>query len=61
MSRGGRGATRGGFGARGGFGTSNPPPMGLTFADVQAMSREQSALYPVCPLSVSHSIKNYVI
>ncbi|KAI9465726.1 DNA-directed RNA polymerase III, subunit Rpc31 [Lactarius psammicola] len=46
MSRGGRAATRGGFGARGGFGTNNPPPMGLTFADVQAMSREQSALYP---------------
>ena len=53
MSRGGRAATRGGFGSRGGFGTNNPPPMGLTFADVQAMSREQSALYPVRPPSLS--------
>ncbi|KAH8996345.1 DNA-directed RNA polymerase III, subunit Rpc31 [Lactarius hatsudake] len=46
MSRGGRAAGRGGFGARGGFGTNNPPPMGLTFTDLQTMSREQSALYP---------------
>ncbi|KAH9060591.1 DNA-directed RNA polymerase III, subunit Rpc31 [Lactarius vividus] len=46
MSRGGRVASRGGFGARGGFGTNNPPPMGLTFTDLQTMSREQSALYP---------------
>ncbi|KAI0262526.1 DNA-directed RNA polymerase III, subunit Rpc31 [Gloeopeniophorella convolvens] len=46
MSRGGRGGGRGGFSGRGGFGSNNPPPMGLTFADIQAMSREQSALYP---------------
>ncbi|KAI0064279.1 hypothetical protein BV25DRAFT_1914491 [Artomyces pyxidatus] len=48
MSRGGRGGGRGGFGGggRGGFGANNLPPMGLTFADIQSMSREQSALYP---------------
>ncbi|KAK1231343.1 hypothetical protein PQX77_005543 [Marasmius sp. AFHP31] len=40
----GRGRGRGG---RGGFGASRElPPMGLTFADIQAMSREQTALYP---------------
>ncbi|KAL0577189.1 hypothetical protein V5O48_004787 [Marasmius crinis-equi] len=40
----GRGRGRGG---RGGFGGSRElPPMGLTFADIQAMSREQTALYP---------------
>ncbi|KAI0074101.1 hypothetical protein K474DRAFT_1665853 [Panus rudis PR-1116 ss-1] len=43
MSRGGRGGGRGG---RGGFGPSSLPPMGLTFADIQNMSREASALYP---------------
>ena len=49
MSRGGRGGGRGGFGgsSRGGFGPSNLPPMGLTFADIQNMSREASELYPV--------------
>lgn len=47
MSRAGRGGGRGGFGGRNTFGTNNPPPMGLTFADIQAISREQSALYPV--------------
>ncbi|TFY80077.1 hypothetical protein EWM64_g3928 [Hericium alpestre] len=48
MSRGGRGGGRGGFGGggRGGFGAGSLPPMGLTFADIQAMSREPSALYP---------------
>ena len=49
MSRTGRGGGRGGFGGRPSFGGNNPPPMGLTFADIQAMSREQSALYPVRP------------
>ena len=50
MSRGGgrggrgwRGGGRGGFG-----GASNLPPMGLTFTDIQNLSREASALYPVC-------------
>jgi hypothetical protein len=48
MSRAGRGGGRGGFGGRNTFGgANNPPPMGLTFADIQAISREQSALYPV--------------
>jgi hypothetical protein len=51
MSRTARGGSRGGFGGRPSFGSNNPPPMGLTFADIQAMSREQSALYPVCPRS----------
>ncbi|ESK86394.1 hypothetical protein Moror_4987 [Moniliophthora roreri MCA 2997] len=47
MSGRGRGGGRGGRGGRGGFGgSSNLPPMGLTFADIQAMSREQTALYP---------------
>lgn len=47
MSRGGRGG-RSGFGGRGGFGGSGAlPPMGLTYADVQSMSREATALYPV--------------
>ncbi|KAI6029582.1 hypothetical protein PISMIDRAFT_9269 [Pisolithus microcarpus 441] len=50
MSRGGRGGGRGGRGGfRGGgsaFGAGTMPPMGLTFADVQAMSREADALYP---------------
>lgn len=50
MSRGGRGGGRGGFGGggRGGFGAGNLPPLGLTFADIQSMSREQSEAYPVC-------------
>jgi DNA-directed RNA polymerase III subunit RPC7 len=48
MSRTGRGG-RGGFGGRSSLVANNPPPMGLTFADIQAMSREQSALYPVRP------------
>ena len=47
MSRTGRGGGRGGFGGRPSFGANNPPPMGLTFADIQAISREQGALYPV--------------
>lgn len=51
MSRGGRGGGgRGGFGrGRGGFGggASSMPPMGLTFADIQSLSREEDALYPV--------------
>ncbi|KAG7095418.1 hypothetical protein E1B28_006167 [Marasmius oreades] len=38
---GGRARGRGGFG-----GSREPPPMGLAFADIQAMSREQTALYP---------------
>lgn len=48
MSRGGRGGRgRGGFGrGRGGF-AGNMPPMGLTFADLQSLSREEDALYPV--------------
>ena len=48
MSRGGRGGGRGG--GRAGFRGAGPggnPPMGLTFADIQAMSREADALYPV--------------
>lgn len=51
MSRGGRGGFGGG---RGGFGGSaNMPPMGLSFADIQSLSREPTALYPVsmlCPV-----------
>ncbi|KAF8802261.1 hypothetical protein BYT27DRAFT_7226563 [Phlegmacium glaucopus] len=39
--RGGRGGGRGGFG-----GASTLPPMGLTFADLQNLSREATALYP---------------
>ncbi|ETW78090.1 hypothetical protein HETIRDRAFT_325316 [Heterobasidion irregulare TC 32-1] len=58
--RGGRGGGRGGFGGggRGGFGAGNLPPMGLTFADIQSMSREQSALYPaveVLPVLTEYS------
>ncbi|KAK0458893.1 DNA-directed RNA polymerase III, subunit Rpc31 [Desarmillaria tabescens] len=41
MSR-GRGFGRG----RGSFGAGNLPPMGLTHADVQAISREATAMYP---------------
>jgi hypothetical protein len=41
--RGWRGVGRGGFG-----GASNLPPMGLSFADIQNLSREASSLYPVC-------------
>ena len=44
---GGRGNGRGGFGAKSHFGTGNLPPMGLTFADIQSMSRDAAALYPV--------------
>lgn len=44
MSRGARGGGRGG---RGGFGAANLPPMGLTFADIQNLSREAGELYPV--------------
>jgi DNA-directed RNA polymerase III subunit RPC7 len=48
-----RGGGRGGRGWRGGGrgrfgGASNLPPMGLTFTDIQNLSREASALYPVC-------------
>ncbi|KAI0296472.1 hypothetical protein BC826DRAFT_1091130 [Russula brevipes] len=57
MSRAGRGGARGGFGGRPSFGTNNPPPMGLTFADIQAMSREQSALYP--PLEPLPALTEY--
>lgn len=48
MSRGGRGGGRG-RGGRGGFGglSGNVPPMGLTFADLQNLSREATELYPV--------------
>lgn len=43
-----RGGGRGGFRGRGGgFGAGSMPPMGLTFADIQAMSREGDVLYPV--------------
>ncbi|KAI0090445.1 DNA-directed RNA polymerase III, subunit Rpc31 [Irpex rosettiformis] len=58
MSRGGRGGGRGGrggFGGRNGFGglSGNVPPMGLTFADIQNLSREATELYPVLdPLPV---------
>lgn len=47
MSRGGgRGGGRGG---RGGFGGgATLPPMGLSFADIQNLSREATAMYPVC-------------
>ncbi|KAF8734616.1 hypothetical protein AX14_003293 [Amanita brunnescens Koide BX004] len=45
MSRGGGRGGRGGA-RRGGFGPSNPLPMGLTFLDIQTMSREATALYP---------------
>ena len=50
MSRGGgRGGRGGGRGGRGGFGgANNLPPMGLTFADIQNLSREATAMYPVC-------------
>ena len=47
MSRGGRGRRGGGFGGRGGFGANNLPPMGLTFSDIQSMSREENEMYPV--------------
>ena len=40
---GGRGRGRGGFGGMSG----NAPPMGLTFADIQNLSREATELYPV--------------
>ncbi|KAJ3988751.1 DNA-directed RNA polymerase III, subunit Rpc31 [Lentinula detonsa] len=42
--RGGRGG--GGRGRGRGFGAGALPPMGLSFADIQAMSREATALYP---------------
>ncbi|KAF9652335.1 hypothetical protein BDM02DRAFT_3137339 [Thelephora ganbajun] len=48
MSRGGRGGGRGG---RGGL-ANNIPPMGLTFADIQAMSREATENYPARELPV---------
>ncbi|KDQ58398.1 hypothetical protein JAAARDRAFT_34187 [Jaapia argillacea MUCL 33604] len=66
MSRGGRGGGRGGFGGgRGGggggksmfAGSSNAPPMGLSFADIQAMSREATALYP--PMDPLPSLTEY--
>ncbi|TEB34126.1 hypothetical protein FA13DRAFT_1707720 [Coprinellus micaceus] len=45
---GGRGGGRGGFG-----GGATQPPMGLTFADLQNLSREATALYPSRHLPVS--------
>jgi DNA-directed RNA polymerase III subunit RPC7 len=52
--RGGRGGGRGSFG-----GSNNPLPMGLAFADLQNLSREASALYPVCSctLLISNILK----
>jgi len=54
MSRGGGRGGRGGYGGgRGGFGgASNLPPMGLTFADKQNLSREATVLYPSLRVSV---------
>lgn len=47
MPRGGGG--RGGRGGgRGRGGSSMMPTMGLSFADIQNLSREATALYPVC-------------
>ncbi|KAF5379177.1 hypothetical protein D9615_006020 [Tricholomella constricta] len=48
MSRGGgRGGRGGGRGGRGGFGGgSTLPPMGLSFSDIQNLSREATAMYP---------------
>lgn len=43
---GGRGGGRGGFGGRGGLFGGSMPPMGLTFADLQTLSREPTAMYP---------------
>lgn len=40
--RGGRGGARGGFG-----GAAALPPMGLSFADIQNLSRDPTQLYPV--------------
>lgn len=52
MSRGG-GGRGGGRGGRGGFGGAAAlPPMGLSFADIQNLSREATALYPVSSLTV---------
>lgn len=45
MSRGRGGGGRGR--GRGGFGGGALPPMGLTFADLQSLSREATAMYPV--------------
>jgi len=55
VGRGGRGGGRGGRG--GGFGPSNLPPMGLTFAEIQSMSRDATELYPpMDPLPVLTSV-----
>ncbi|KAF6764188.1 DNA-directed RNA polymerase III, subunit Rpc31 [Ephemerocybe angulata] len=52
MSRGG-GRFGGRGGGRGGFaGGATQPPMGLTFADLQNLSREATALYPARHLPV---------
>ncbi|KAG8754046.1 hypothetical protein FRC12_011330 [Ceratobasidium sp. 428] len=56
MSRGGRGGFGGGRGGFGGGGV-NMPPMGLSFADIQSLSREPTALYPpMDPLPLLSSI-----
>ncbi|KAH0581362.1 hypothetical protein H2248_012453 [Termitomyces sp. 'cryptogamus'] len=54
MSRGGgRGGRGGGRGGRGGFGGASAlPPMGLSFADIQNLSREATAMYPPRELPV---------
>ncbi len=54
--RGGRGGGRGGFG-----GANNPPPMGLTFADLQNLSREATVLYPVCSFRASFLVIDKLI
>jgi hypothetical protein len=52
MSRGGRGGRGRGRGRGGGaFGPGGVPPMGLTLADIQSISREATALYPVLRLT----------
>lgn len=48
--RGGRGGGRGGFG-----GAAALPPMGLTFADIQNLSRDPTQLYPVCIITPPES------
>src|ERR1700722_10660644 len=41
------GTGKGSFSGRGGFGGINLLPIGSTYADIQSMSREATALYPV--------------
>lgn len=60
MSRGGRGGGRGGRGgSKSAFSLANMPDMGLSFADLQNMSVQETEMYPVSQPSILQSRTNF--